>query len=64
MAGVGTSLSAISDFVQNLEGSGYFRNTDFNNATDAAGNFTFSLKCEFAPPAAPATPVPAPGGGQ
>jgi len=60
MAGVGTSLSAISDFVQNLESSGYFKNTDFNNATDAAGNFTFSLKCEFAPPAnPPATPEPA-----
>jgi Tfp pilus assembly protein PilN len=66
MAGVGTSLSAISDFVQNLESSGYFRNTDFNNATDAAGNFTFSLKCEFAPPApaAPAAPAPTPGGGK
>jgi Tfp pilus assembly protein PilN len=67
MAGVGTSLSAISDFVQNLESSGYFRNTDFNNATDAAGNFTFSLKCEFAPPPptatqAPATTATTPGG--
>jgi len=62
MAGVGTSLSAISDFVQNLESSGYFRNTDFNNATDASGNFSFSLKCEFAPPAATA-PTTAPGGG-
>jgi Tfp pilus assembly protein PilN len=50
MSGTGTSLNAIADFVANLERSGYFRNPDLANATDSAGNFVFSLKCEFAPP--------------
>ena len=50
MSGTGTSLNAIADFVANLERSGYFRNSDLANATDSAGNFVFSLKCEFAPP--------------
>ena len=50
MSGTGTSLNAIADFVSNLERSGYFRNSDLANATDSAGNFVFSLKCEFAPP--------------
>jgi len=53
MSGTGTSLAAIDDFMTNLGNTRYFRNIDFSNATDAAGNFTFSLKCEFAPPAAP-----------
>ena len=50
MSGTGSSLNAIADFVSNLERSGYFKNPDLANATDSAGNFVFSLKCEFAPP--------------
>jgi Tfp pilus assembly protein PilN len=50
MSGVGTSLNAIADFYANLENTGYFHSLDLANATDAAGNFTFSLKCEFKAP--------------
>lgn len=61
MAGTGTSLDAISDFYTNLDHSGYFRNIDLANATEtnAAGNYTFSLKAEFSPP----KPAPAATGG-
>jgi type IV pilus assembly protein PilN len=52
MAGTGTSVNAIADFVSNLEGTGYFRNINLMNAQDAAGNYTFSMTCEFALPAA------------
>jgi Tfp pilus assembly protein PilN len=58
MSGLGTSLLAIADFYTNLERTGYFRNIDVSNATDREGNFTFSLKCEFAPPRAPAPETP------
>ena len=51
MSGVGTSLNAIADFYANLENTGYFHSLDLANATDTAGNFTFSLKCEFKVPA-------------
>jgi Tfp pilus assembly protein PilN len=53
MSGMGTSLLAIADFYTNLQSTGYFRNIDVANAQDSAGNFTFSLKCEFAPPGRP-----------
>ena len=63
MTGIGTSLNAIADFQTNLKNTRYFRNIDLANATSAAqGFFTFSLKCEFAPPAMvePAAPLAAP----
>jgi len=50
MSGTGTSLNAIADFYSNLTATGYFKNIDVSNAQDNAGNFTFSLRCEFAPP--------------
>src|SRR6266581_7553943 len=50
MNGIGTSLNAIADFYTNLTATRYFKNIDVANAQDSAGNFTFSLKCEFAPP--------------
>ena|ERR1051326_8561199 len=50
MNGVGTSLSAIADFYTNLNATGYFKNIDLGPSQESAGNFTFSLKCEFAPP--------------
>jgi Tfp pilus assembly protein PilN len=50
MAGIGTSVNAIADFVTNLEGTGYFHNINLVNAQDASGNYTFSMTCEFAPP--------------
>jgi len=54
MAGTGTSVNAIADFVSNLEATGYFKNINLQNATDASGNYTFSMTCEFALPEAPA----------
>jgi type IV pilus assembly protein PilN len=54
MAGTGTSVNAIADFVSNLEATGYFRNINLQNAQDSAGNYTFSMTCEFALPAASA----------
>src|SRR5437867_976020 len=54
MSGVGTSLNAIADFYTNLTATGYFKNIDVSNAQDSAGNFVFSLKCEFSPPRNPA----------
>jgi Tfp pilus assembly protein PilN len=53
MSGTGTSLNAIADFYTNLTSTGYFKNIDVSNAQDTAGNFTFSLKCEFSPPRGP-----------
>jgi Tfp pilus assembly protein PilN len=52
MSGTGTSYNAIADFVTNLEGTGFFKNINLVNAQTAAGNFAFSLSCEFSPPAA------------
>ncbi len=58
MSGTGTSLNAIADFYTNLTSTGYFKNIDVSNAQDSAGNFTFSLKCEFSPPRTPVPPTP------
>ncbi len=61
MSGTGTSLNAIADFVANLSSTGHFRNPDLANAIDSAGNFVFSLKCEFSP-SKPAPPAAIGGG--
>src|SRR5579862_6328389 len=50
MNGTGTSLDAIADFYTNLTSTGYFKNIDVSNAQDNNGNYTFQLRCEFAPP--------------
>ena len=50
MSGTGTSLNAIADFYSNLNATGYFKNIDLGPSQENAGNFTFSLKCEFSPP--------------
>jgi Tfp pilus assembly protein PilN len=65
MTGVGTSLNAIADFYTNLNNTGYFKNVDQGPAAqDAAGNWTFTMKCEFAPPRPPAqTGQPSAAGG-
>jgi Tfp pilus assembly protein PilN len=63
MSGTGTSLSAIADFYTNLNATGYFRNVDLGPSQESGGNFTFSLKCEFAPPRSTATIVPTPAVG-
>jgi Tfp pilus assembly protein PilN len=60
MSGVGTSVNALADFVSNLEATGYFRNVNLVNAQDAAGNYSFSMTCEFSPPAQTAASIPAP----
>jgi Tfp pilus assembly protein PilN len=69
MNGTGTSLSAIADFYTNLNATGYFKNVDLGPSQETSGNFTFSLKCEFAPPrggpvpnTVPNIPKPAAGG--
>ena len=56
MNGNGTSLNAIADFYTNLTNTGYFKNIDVANAQDNNGNYSFSLRAEFAPP------KPAPAG--
>ena len=63
MSGTGTSLNAIADFYSNLNASGYFKNIDLGPSTETAGNFTFSLRCEFSPPRNPASNAPATAGG-
>jgi Tfp pilus assembly protein PilN len=69
MNGTGTSLSAIADFYTNLNATGHFRNVDLGTSQESAGNYyTFSLKCEFAPPRNPTTsvapmPIPTPSVG-
>jgi len=40
--------------VLTMTATGYFKNIDVSNAQDSAGNFVFSLKCEFSPPRNPA----------
>jgi len=50
MNGTGTSLNAIADFYTNLTSTGYFKNIDVSNAQDNNGNYSFSLRCEYAPP--------------
>ncbi len=50
MAGVGTSVNAIADFVSSLEETGYFSNINLVNAQDTAGTFSFQMSCEFLPP--------------
>lgn len=51
MAGTGTSVDTLSDFVANLKSTGYFRNINLARFDDSRGNYTFSLTCEFSPPA-------------
>jgi Tfp pilus assembly protein PilN len=50
MAGTGTSVDTLSDFVANLKSTGYFRNINLVRFDDARGNYTFSLTCDFSPP--------------
>ena len=50
LRGVLVAEAAIADFYSSLETTGYFHNIDLANAQDSAGNYTFSLKCEFSPP--------------
>ena len=50
MAGIGTSVNAIADFVSSLEDTGYFTNINLVNAQDTAGTFTFQMSCDFVPP--------------
>jgi Tfp pilus assembly protein PilN len=50
MAGTGTSVDTLSDFVGNLKSTGYFHNINLVRFDDARDNYTFSLTCEFSPP--------------
>jgi type IV pilus assembly protein PilN len=56
MAGTGTSVDTLSDFVANLKSTGYFRNINLARFDDSKGNYTFNLTCEFAPPVLQRTP--------
>jgi Tfp pilus assembly protein PilN len=53
MSGVATSVLGIADLMANLEGTGYFKNIVQFNAQDSAGNYNFTLNCEYAPPRKP-----------
>jgi Tfp pilus assembly protein PilN len=50
MAGTGTSVDTLSDFVANLKSTGYFRNINLARFDDSRGNYTFNLSCDFSPP--------------
>lgn len=50
MAGTGTSVDALSDFVGNLKATKYFHNINLARFDDSKGNYTFSMTTEFSPP--------------
>ena len=50
MAGLGSSVDALSDFVANLKSTGYFHNINLSRFDDSRGNYTFSMTCDFSPP--------------
>jgi Tfp pilus assembly protein PilN len=50
MAGTGTSVDALSDFVGNLKATKYFHNINLARFDDSRGNYTFSMTTEFSPP--------------
>ena len=51
MAGTGTSVDALTDLVSNLKSTGYFHNINLARFEDSKGNYTFTMSCEFSPPA-------------
>jgi Tfp pilus assembly protein PilN len=53
LAGTGSSVDALSDLVANLKATGYFHNINLARFQDARGNYTFTMSCEFSPPAPP-----------
>lgn len=62
--GRATTLTGLSDFVANLEGSGYFRrsveivNTTASPMAQPPGELiTFTLRAQFVPPGQPSTPA-------
>jgi Tfp pilus assembly protein PilN len=64
MNGTATSLNAIADFSSNLTGTGYFKNVDPGSTqVDKDGNWSFTIKCEFAPPRPPAAGTQPTAGG-
>jgi Tfp pilus assembly protein PilN len=50
MAGTGTSVDALSEFVANLKATKYFHNINLARFDDSKGNYTFSMSTEFSPP--------------
>jgi Tfp pilus assembly protein PilN len=50
MAGTGTSVDALSEFVGNLKKTNYFHNINLARFDDSKGNYTFSMTTEFSPP--------------
>ena len=63
MSGTSTSVNAVADFVTNLENTRFFRNVEVANVNAApAGTFSFSLKCDFAPPSSAPVAAPPIGG--
>ena len=55
MAGTGTSLNAIADFISSLEATGYFTNINFVQAQETEDTFSFQMNCDFVPPVLPQT---------
>ena len=50
MAGTGTSVDALSEFVANLKATKYFHNINLARFDDSRGNYTFSMTTEISPP--------------
>jgi len=50
MAGTGTSVDALSEFVANLKKTQYFQNINLARFEDSKGNYTFSMTTDFSPP--------------
>jgi type IV pilus assembly protein PilN len=68
MSGMTTSLTGLSDFVANLEGSEWFRrpidiiDSQVENQRTASELFKFSIRATFHNPEVPPPPPPAPAG--
>ncbi len=60
MAGESNGLTAVADFIQNLQRSGWFPRVDLVSSTQANNLITFQVTADFQPQAAPAA-APAAG---
>ena len=56
MAGTGSSVIALTDFLTNLKATGFFPNPNLSRFEDSKGNYTFTMQAEFTPPT-PSSPA-------
>jgi type IV pilus assembly protein PilN len=61
ITGKATTYTAVSNFYDNLNRSGYFSDVVLGKTAEVAEGVSFSLTCRFEPPASPASPEPAKG---